>query len=1744
MAVRLPNARTTFLSAVKEFPRWMSIRKRPEKAISGLFLQSVIEEQDDIIEEIKKFIKEFFLIYYDGKESKIADYVYIVQVGAIDYLTSELIKPVLDITIDPKIFLENINVYALYQGGYLIISSNNVPSDGNLLYSYNDYKYGGKLQRYHIWNIFDEFAMFLGLSRFADTGESNAQLLQRCFQVFQNPTNSTRKGLQNVIMNCLYNDMPIERDSVKIEFLDDSNAWLPYGDSTVYEHFVQLNKDIFRTKIWDSTWWEHNFKQLEYLSHVWDKTLDVYQDGTGQLQDLKVSLSQDEAETTKLTIQGFKRDILKINEYFRKQNFRNTISLQFLKYRDTLNPKHVEYKVTATPAVQIKTEEIQLREQVRVEGFNLLYIQDIISSEGYATVTNPGLLEKETEYKLVFKSDGDYSDMKINKIDLVDDGVIKNLMVENRTFKLKGDSLVHSDVKHHVTRIAELKSYDNLVDVIDGFTLGATKNEATFTLDITGCGGKTLKIASYCDMFNLLEQTDRWTIDGLEVRDGKLGSYTVVPDHGTATLDISCMGFSIELLKNKGVQGTVDVKVYVNEAINATLSTLMTDPDKPIEYWFDTLSNVKVIFTKSGSYPFEVIVKGTKYELTYSTTVGNVVQTDTFNYLSEVPDTTPNTLTVKVKTYDVQAPTIKYVHIGPSTSRRNYTVKSIIPNTDNAYLDIDSNCVVYLYKVINKEDILISDNFVTKKIYTNNTDDDIYLEINLQQFTEILSSSWTIHKTARYGRTVSYITLHPGDFISSMTINGVIYYDRALRTLDTLLGLDVTYNVYVAKNADGFIVRNPANGEEWLTHIERASLTEATIFSYENLPNGVTGVFVWDRPSNSHSSLNSTNRNFDETYLTTTSAEEHIMIDELDMYKATVGDVEDITMSLQMFRPMISANQMMFYKISSPVEHVDGSVINVVFKKVCHGKVNYFHMPQECRDKLETILTLIERDSLRSTIEDALADINTLYKYQLLYTDSLFDQVRELLYQGNWSLGSSKELCFSANFDFYNSDVFAVTKNTVDSAYILSSEIALPRTMSINNELIDICSYVITPPSYMKVVYGAEDDIIENGLKVKDDGFNKLRFSNVIEVIKVTINGFDYYDYDVLHDEGIIVWTKISDLRQLDDVDLSIAYKYKVPTGLVYTNLSYLYDKVGYNVDTMVPVELKTKLSDSYSNGDTFIVEWEDSIDYVPAILCSNPNFVASYNNGTVKVSQLYTDNVVLVKTGYYYDDDKEYYFYNHEHVEDVNFYNNVILHNVKRLDVIFQFMIATVNYVIHSDFKSGINYEKLCYVNFSDSFIESQGISQFNEITACDSYNMWQSYNMNVTFTSGLKDIGLFFTQEDNTGYAIMDITKYVIPDMLISVVVTEGLSLEIYREEKADEDVMVKTIFATPFDVFTAAETGIRSYTVPSDIDLTYRYFLLVRGNGLLDDMISRHKDLVVDQLSLHVKNIENFGFIVEEREEKGSLLKLAFEQTGCILDRLEITRDNKIQIGTNVDYGVTRIFDSSKQYDEITAAETIIRKKGTFITVDKAGWVKTPFFYVENHTNIADIYVKVNNLISGTMKNFNVKLRTATDEAGSHVKDLGYVHKTNLAHFDGANVNSYVQVIVDMDPVKVIDTMEIFARYGEIDSIPLIIQNNTEGSVITKVYDTVNVGSYRLKKIEGIFHDKAHITVSMRGCRQDNLYMVWTDWYVITLNTDLEAIFTPHIFSDYRLFQFKIDFANSNATAVIDNFVLEVV
>src|SRR5690606_7684511 len=116
------------------------------------------------------------------------------------------------------------------------------------------------------------------------------------------------------------------------------------------EKLTEINQDIFRTKKWDLNKWEHNFKKLDYASPEWDTKLDVIQDGVGHNDSLKASFISeiDGSETTDIQIDGYKKSEVRINEYIRNRRMDIDIDLQLRKYKNTLKPVPVEYKITAT----------------------------------------------------------------------------------------------------------------------------------------------------------------------------------------------------------------------------------------------------------------------------------------------------------------------------------------------------------------------------------------------------------------------------------------------------------------------------------------------------------------------------------------------------------------------------------------------------------------------------------------------------------------------------------------------------------------------------------------------------------------------------------------------------------------------------------------------------------------------------------------------------------------------------------------------------------------------------------------------------------------------------------------------------------------------------------------------------------------------------------------------------------------------------------------------------------------------------------------------------------------------------------------------------------------------------------------------------------------------------------------------------------------------------------------------------
>ena len=355
------NLKTELHKMLRFFPSWTDIRKRTDKSVGGALIKTYADESEDINAAIEDYQKEFFLLCYFGKEESIPAYVYIGLVGDnnIDDIQVSVLNDQNDLTDDADEFFGNLSTKILYQDHSLIIH----PSffDGHkeipdsIEYTVKDkYIYKTNIYYQHIWNVFDEFALYSGLKRY--DLETNTELANRILQHYKNFPNASEQGLKNAIKNALYNFEDIDDGIITIEQPDANNLAL----DDIYENITQYNKDLFRVKKWDTSLWEHSFKKSELIAHPWDIQPDEYQDGVGNRLDLHTDFisNLNTKDTTDLKVTGYKKSRRAISNYIRNNNIETDVNLTLTKYENEIVPQEIQYKITASDVEKINASNI------------------------------------------------------------------------------------------------------------------------------------------------------------------------------------------------------------------------------------------------------------------------------------------------------------------------------------------------------------------------------------------------------------------------------------------------------------------------------------------------------------------------------------------------------------------------------------------------------------------------------------------------------------------------------------------------------------------------------------------------------------------------------------------------------------------------------------------------------------------------------------------------------------------------------------------------------------------------------------------------------------------------------------------------------------------------------------------------------------------------------------------------------------------------------------------------------------------------------------------------------------------------------------------------------------------------------------------------------------------------------------------------------------------------------------------
>lgn len=1661
--MQMYNAQQANEIALDFFPEWMDINKRFRTSRGGKLLSSFTEEQNSLCKEFKDFEQSFFLKTYDKKENEVLETVWIALVGELSTIVMKC--PVLEVTESAREFLRDTKKYVLYQSGYLIFGED--PGKEIKYETVDNYIHTAETSKQHLWNIFDEYALFSGIDRY--DGETNAELVKRIYAVYRNPTSSAETGLKNAIINSVINYDNLLPEEITFEEPDENNIFEETDSGkTIYDEISELNQDNAKDKVWNQSYWENTFKKTTYIPNEWDKEIPVYQNGTGQSDDLKVKMSSDSAdETTDIYVTGYKASQVTVNEYIRKQGIQKTIPIKLRRYRDELVAKDVRYKITASDAQEIDPNTIYVNSKQHITGEIKTPLSEIILDKGNLTEETGASPEIGQKYSLTFYPKSEYSDMTISKCDLVyDDKTSNSLLREQGAFKFDNGALRNTDVKFHITKVKTFDSYDNMVDNAEGFTLGDKGTVGTMDLDVSGLEGQllmpsyTCREMNYTNDENFVKTTGSFTlIDSRNIESHSVDSTS------TVTIDINCnsLSYTFAAASDIAKQGTISIMFSVDGQLDAEKSGLYTKA-QTFHYEFDHLARVKVVITKSGMLPVTIRdIKAARYTVSYSFDNGEMIYAQ--NYMRLPIGYEKNTLHVRVVSMSTYAPQFYYIHIGPSLLKSSYTISDIQIDKKSVF-DIDTNCRIEL----SKNGKVIDEDYDTHTTYVNKTSAAAPVIIDISKYSNITASVPAISSIAYHGSSAATFSVKPGERIRYITFTGEVTRGTGEQTLSDVLGLGVDDKLFVSGTSDGFIIKN--GDKTRIVSIRPRDLpVKSDQFEFSGLPDNIRGIFVLDALyNNTIENSKITSAAFDHCFLRPTKYNTYVAYNSVQL-------------------------------LQSPMENVP--VINTFFPAIPNGKLIYMVVESPTLDSGEKI-------DIQFTKPDG-----------------------EKTYYTDWSLGENHlGLRIAYDFEFGNDASYQLDINNLNESFTLSNNIELEDAYLVNGEKLELARYILTPPDDMKISYEKDAGVEE--AYIEEDGFNKLWYSNISEIIDINCGGKKLPEstYTLLKEPGIITW-KLG--KEYIGQKVKITYRYLRPKKIEFKDISSLYEIIGYPVEAYEIINKSPIVYKKLKDGDQRDLKFSGGPASRIVVHTNNSDFYTTLSGSVVTIHRYPRNRVAIVQSGYYYDGKDEYYLYSDDNTDEVNRMEDIELKNISRTANTFQGSPESNNYALDTVMTNGDHLEKICVIDCHDDQDRIEGISDFKATTACDSYQLWRSFGMKIALYPSINGLGINFQKKESAAYALLNITKAIKSNYWLSFYADAGIDAYIMEEIMAGTDHMARSIFCQSIGQCDRDNKYLTYHF--SDLDEDKRYYLCIMGSGTIDDI------LLEDSLdeTRHTKLIDSIKLDIPEQTHKRMLVKEAFSPEGNREDNAEIAVDGTIETGSSIDWGVTRIAEFKDNFDEFVGYRVGL-KKNAFYTGTEAGTITSPWTYVPDHENVLALYIKLNDVLVDGFRFFNIHVQTASTQNGDNMREVLLDKKINMVSIGSADLDSFVRIVVEIPAARVIENIEIYARYAENAKHDLHVLPRQEGSIITKVYDLVTSANYRLRRIEGSATNLKNIEISVRGCREDDNSIVWTDWYPAKLNNRL-GFSDSHVFQDYRYFQLKIEINDTSASIKIDNIVFEV-
>ena len=711
--------------AIEFFPRWTDIRKRYKTSNGGNLLSAALDETLKIEEAIQEYIDSYFLETYEGHEDEVMAFSYMANIGKIDSverLSISYDSKLLMLTKDTRLFnKDKYDEYVYYEDGKLFIKESlykegiplTIVIDNNTTTEY-------QLVKYHVWNIFDEFATFVNTRRYED--ETNKQLLDRILYITKNLPNASEKGLKDAIISeLMFFDPEVKPEDIKIERATPENLRKPYENfESLLDKMMYVNRDVYKCKRWDFDYWQYNFESISYIPHKWDEVINAWQNGIGHGNDLEVVIADNDNITdAKITL--YNKSLKSFEKYVYNKDIDYNINFQLTRYNNILNKSNIKYKLKASELVDITNENINLH-LYEAEGVSEARNADELYSfgRGIKMIDNATIPSDDINwYKLCFKKKDDV-DFKITKayVRYVHDFTgntesYKDLLVQRPGFLYNAEKELVSAINKKTVKRAEEFQYNNgFVTTDKGIALGKNKTYAEAALGISNYAGMYMELNYSCDKVDLPHGVVKskgtyWNDNNeLVIR----GNYSV--EDKIVEIELDATTFEFEVISSK-ITGRSVVTVIDNgiEQEPVILDTERKDGKNKFAIRETIISRrVKIII---NTLSFNDIVLGnfkySSFNLNLETNYGVLAPTESGKYL--MPSIKDNTLKISIDAFSGNAPVIHGIYFGDSIQDVVYTTDYISSESlCSRTFDIKTTADISLLRIkpLNEENIAMS----------------------------------------------------------------------------------------------------------------------------------------------------------------------------------------------------------------------------------------------------------------------------------------------------------------------------------------------------------------------------------------------------------------------------------------------------------------------------------------------------------------------------------------------------------------------------------------------------------------------------------------------------------------------------------------------------------------------------------------------------------------------------------------------------------------------------------------------------------------------------------------------------------------------------------------------------------------------------------------------------------------------------------------------------------------------------